>query len=158
MVILQKNCFVSFIYGKPKSGKSHIARLLVKKLHKTEGIEKVNFCEDFDILTPSDSFVNLYTTVNPTASRPLVVKIDEIDGIIERIHNGKVFEPNEFKVFVNNKSSWNGFLDAFDNNKYPYVYLIMTSNKSIDILNKLDSSYLRKNRIDGMYELNQERE
>jgi hypothetical protein len=51
------------------------------------------------------------------------------------------------------KIDWNAFLDKFDMEYYPNIILILTSNKSIDYFNKLDSSYFRNGRVDLKIEL-----
>lgn len=131
---------VSILYGEPGSGKSMIPILLAKKMNGS-------YCDTFDPTRPGDLLSDIYTTVFPSMENPLILVLEEIDIIIDKIHKG-IENHKHIPRTVNDKSSWNQFLDRFDRGYYPYLILIMTSNKSPKYIKDIDPSYIRKGRVD----------
>lgn len=136
---------VSLLYGKSGNGKSMTAHFLCSELLNTT--ETINLCDTHVPFDSGDNFDNFYTKINPTKESPLVIVFEEIDIMIDKIHNNKIINGEYNPIQIKNKTDWNSFLDRFDKEMYPYTILIMTSNKDISWFNKLDKSYLREGRI-----------
>jgi len=136
-----KNNVKCFIYGKANSGKTILSYLIARKIN-------ASICDTFNPTEPSDSFSNLYYNINPTAQKPLIVLMDEIDIILNNIHNEKICLHKKNTIQIYNKITWNNFLDKIDYGLYPNVILILCSNKSWEDINLLDESYLREGRVD----------
>ena len=139
-VYRKKNHAKCFLYGDSDVGKTMFSYIMSKKVSGS-------LCDTFNPTEPSDSFDNLYTTVHPTADCPLVLLMDEIDIIIGSIHKN-VPKNNKYMIHVHDKTTWNQMLDKIDYGIYPYVILMLCSNKTYTELQSLDQSYLRKGRID----------
>jgi hypothetical protein len=135
------NYCTSFINGIPGSGKTTIAYLLAKELNGS-------ICKTFNPTDPGDHLHNLIRRVNPTSKNPLIVLLDEIDIIINNIHNNKIDTHKHTPVPVRSKTDFNRFLDDIEIH-YKNVIFILTSNSSLkDIeMNTKDSSYLREGRV-----------
>lgn len=131
---------VSFIWGGISVGKTFFSYILA---HKLEG----SLCYTFRPTDPGDHFEYLYRNVNPTKSKPLIVLLDEIDVVLENVHNNKIVQHKKIPVSVYDKNTWNFFLDQFDYNVWRNVIVVMCSNRSIDDINKMDPSYLRDGRV-----------
>jgi hypothetical protein len=142
-----KNCVV-FVHGKPGSGKSTLALLLTKQF-------KGNYCNTFNNTEPADALDGLYCRVEPTETSPLILLLDEVDIILHNISSDlKVYKqhttsPRE----VYDKRTWNSFLDKIDQGLYPNLIIIMTSNKSKDIIDSYDKSFIREGRVNLYFEL-----
>jgi hypothetical protein len=139
-----KKC-ICFIQGRPGTGKSSIVRLLAKDI-------KTVYCNTFNPTEPGDTFQKLYAKVNPTLIRPLLLMIDEINGILSDITNNRVDRHKHIPVLVQNKESWNRFSDnlAF----YQHVIVIYSSNKSIEtIIDETDPSFLRPGRVNLYFDM-----
>ena len=54
---------------------------------------------------------------------------------------------------VGESMSLKGWFDKLDKGFYPHVYIIMTTNKSINYFDELDKSYMRNNRVNLKAEL-----
>ena len=133
------NTIVCYIHGVTSSGKSTLALLLAKELSGS-------ICKTFNPTDPGDNLELLYNCVSPTKNNPLIVVMEEIDGIIMKLTEG-IKQHKTIPINIKNKSDWNTF---FDDLKilYPYVIFLMTSNVPIDKINEIDPSYLRPGRID----------
>lgn len=143
----QKNLARVLIYGQPGLGKSLTALFLANKLQGS-------ICTTFNFCDPGDEFHTVYESANPEAKNPLVLLIDEIDVHLTNIIENKVKHEHQYcPVQVYNKNTWNIFFDNFDWGFYNHVIIIMTSNKDKDYFDALDPSYLRKGRVDAIYEL-----
>jgi len=136
---------VSLLYGIPGTGKTLTSLLLTKK---TNG----SYCNTWNPCSPSDTLRTLYNSVNPTKDSPLVISLDEVDNILFNIHNG-VLEHKLFPIQVKNKCSWNRLLDSINIGMYPYLILILTTNRSEQWINELDPSYIRNARVNIKIEL-----
>lgn len=133
-----------YIHGKTSSGKSSIPILLAIEM-------KTSICKSFNPTEPGDVFENLYETVAPTITKPLIVVFEEVDCLIKMIDNGKC-RHKDIPISVKNKYSWNTFWDDLKI-LYPYVIFIMTSNVPPTDIDKLDESYLGHGRINGSIRL-----
>ena len=141
---------IVLIYGPINTGKSMISLLLANKLKKNSS---VNLIDTFNPTDPGDNFGKLYSKISPDLNNPLIIVIDEIDIIINKLHNNIIKEHKDQPIQIKNKSEWNLFFDRFDRKLYPYVIFIMTTNKSITYFDELDNSYFRSGRINLKYEL-----
>ncbi len=135
------------LVGKPGVGKSMIPLHLCGELLNT--CEKVTFVDTWNPTDPGDSFTAIYNKVNPTIKKPLVVVLEEIDGIVLAMHKNeiKLNQNIPMPIQIKSKSDWNQFFDRFDRKMYPGVILCLTSNKSLSWFDELDPSYTRVGRI-----------
>jgi hypothetical protein len=113
-----------------------------------ETSKEVCFVDSFNPFEQGDNFASLYTMVNPSSDRPLIIILEEIDCNISKMHSGLIQINKYIPTQIKTKTDWNGFLDKFDRGLYPNVIIIMTTNKSISYFDELDPSYLRKGRVD----------
>jgi len=146
-----KHC-VAFISGRFGAGKSYIAHLIASRLSKRSN---VMFCDSLNQTNPNEFFQELCHSAIPSESEPLIVLIDEVDVIMEKIVNG-VNIHKTYKNEIRNKTSWNRFFDWFNKGLYPHVIIIMTSNKSKELIFEIpgiDPSWLREGRVDLFYEM-----
>jgi hypothetical protein len=138
-----------FIYGVSYAGKSSIGYLLAKKY-------RGRFCHSFNPIDPGDQFSYLFNAMNSDKESddiPTIVVLEEVDSIIQALHENRVVLNREVPTSVYNKTTWSTFLD--DMIFYNNLILILTSNKSKDEIDKMDPAYLRKGRIDASYSMNQ---
>lgn len=131
---------VVFIHGPPNTGKSMVGQLLAHNLG-------AHYYNNFNPFQPNTTLMALYSTVDPTKKNPLIILMNEIDIMINKIHNSTVQEHSSYQIQISDKSSWNNFFDDF-HNLFQHVIIIMTSNKSPEYINSLDPSYIRKGRVD----------
>jgi hypothetical protein len=131
---------VVYLHGKPGTGKSLLGLLLTKEMSGS-------LCNTFDPTEPGDSLNGLYNRVNPEKETPLIVVLDEFDVILHNIHTCVAPHKN-IPIQVKNKTTWNQFLDRIQIGMYPNLILVLTSNKTPDYINEIDSSYIRKGRVD----------
>lgn len=124
-----------FLHGVTCAGKSTVGYLLAKEL-------KSKFCHSFN---PSDPGDQLAVLIQDACEEPLVVVLEEVDGLITAIHEDRVPRNKDMPVCVFNKTTWANFLD--DMVFYKNVILLMTSNKSKEEIDALDPAYLRKGRV-----------
>lgn len=136
----EEKSVVAYIHGEPGSGKSTVPLLLA---HQING----SYCKSFDPTDPGDLLDKLYATVSPTKEKPLVLCMEEIDVMINRIHNRSVVSHKHIHVPLRNKESWNSLFDDLKR-LYPYLIVIMTSNVHPETIDAMDKSYLRKGRVD----------
>ena len=141
----EKKYSTTLLHGPPGCGKSMVGILLAKHFLKT--CSKVYFVDSFVPTDPGDEFIKLYTRVSPTQSSPLILLVEEVDVMIEKIHEGKVETHKDLPVQIKNKPDWNSFLDRFDRERFPFVILLMTSNRDIGWFNEKDPSYFREGRV-----------
>jgi len=128
-----------FIHGVTGAGKSTIGYLLAKELNAT-------YCHTFNPTEPGDCLSNLMVDIR-LHDDPVVIVIEEIDVLIKRIDQG-IKKNEEIPIEIHNKTTWNNFMDDLIFYK---IIIIFTSNTSKEDLDKIDSSYLRKGRIDDYY-------
>jgi len=136
---------VFFIYGEPGKGKSTLLRFLGYYY-------KSHICKTFKMTDPNDTIEYLYRQVEPTKDNPLIILFDEIDTLIHSIHHNKIQKHKHFPIEVYNKTTYNTFFDNINDCLYPYVILLLTSNKTKDeIDNETHPCYLRKGRVNNYF-------
>lgn len=133
------NC-VALISGVPCTGKSILSLILAAKLDAT-------YCDEFDPFNRASSLSNLYFDVYPTKEKPLIICMDEIDIPLTAIHNKQILQHKYYRYPIMDKVSWSQFFDKINNGLFPYMILIMTSNKDREYFDGLDSAYMRYGRI-----------
>ena len=111
------------------------------------GINKVSLVDSFNPFQPGDYFHSLYNKVSPGKDSPLIVVLEEIDMPFSKMHDGTIIPHRDIPTQINNKTNWNQFFDRFDRLQYPYVYFIMTTNKTASYFDELDASYMRPGRV-----------
>ena len=135
-----------FISGSPETGKSLIAMLMAC----TGPIHQIKKWNPTD---PGDFFNVIYSKINPTEDKPLIVVLNEVDGIIEKIHKGVKMNTDGIDCEITNKKKWDDFFDEFaDEGIYRNTILLMNSNKTKSFLDELDPAYIRPGRIDKCWE------
>ncbi len=148
MEIYEKNKYcVCLLSGNPGTMKSRTAEYLCKHLMHECGSTNVNFTDSFNPFEPGNSFETLYYKACPSLNNQIVVVLEEIDVPLTKIHHGIAHIHKNITTEVCNKTDWNRFLDKFDRELYPYVVLIMTTNKSFEYFDELDPSYMREGRV-----------
>jgi hypothetical protein len=137
----ETNVCVAMISGKPGTGKSLIGFLLAKEF-------KSSFCKTYNPSNPRDTLENLYTKVNPTFDKPLIILLDEVDVIFKAIEDGTIQHHKTSPTEVYNKTTWNSLLDDINFPLHPFVILILTTNLSKKkVMEEYDKSYTRMGRI-----------
>ena len=141
---------VILLQGPPGTGKTEAAKVIAAKMNAT-------LVPDFDPTRAGHWLASLVKIAEPTAEKPLVIVMDEVDGIIKRILDGESFSNQVKWLFlqVSNKKSWNQFFDNLHKN-YEHVHFILTSNTTIDNLkmsygDNWDPSLMRIGRIDKIF-------
>jgi hypothetical protein len=137
-----------FLHGVVGAGKSTIGLLVAKEV-------KGSFCHTFNPTDPGDTLHSLLRETR-AQDKPLVVVIEEANVLISNIHRNTIERHKNIPISVYNKSSFNTFLD--DLMLYKNLILIMTSNKHKKEIDELDTSYLRKGRVDCSYSMVEELE
>jgi len=145
-VYQQKGRGVFFIYGPPNTGKSIIGLLLAEYYGG-------NYSNTFTPWQPGNVLTDLTDEIELVREKPLIVAFDEVDIALLRIHEGTVPDHKNVPTLIQDKTGWNRFLDNFQRGLFPYLILLMTSNRSPEFISSLDPSYLRKGRVDGIFEL-----
>lgn len=140
---------VSFVYGVTGAGKSTLGLLIAKELNGA-------YCHDFNPTDPGDSFKSLMrdTKSDTEMSGPLVIVMEEIDTTIKMIHEGSVPRHPKAITSIHNKATFNSLLDdmIFHRN----MIIILTSNKTKEEIDALDTSYLREGRVNAYYTMNEQ--
>jgi hypothetical protein len=139
-------CTTVFIHGSPNSGKSSIGLLLAMEL-------KASFCNSFNPTEPGDQLSMLYNRADPSEKNPFIVVIDEADVMLEKIHSCSIAPHKNIPILIRDKPGWNLFFDNINLGIYPYMILIMTSNKPDTYINEMDSCYLRSGRVDLTFKM-----
>ena len=131
---------VVFLHGPPGSGKSMIGVMLARRLG-------AGYCNTLKPWQPGDTLADLYAEAEPSAEKPLVVAFDEFDGPLTAIHVG--IPPHKaVPISVGNKAGWNKLLDEIDRGMFPFLVLVLTSNRDPAFIRALDPSYIREGRVD----------
>jgi hypothetical protein len=136
---------VVHIYGPPGTGKSMIGILVTNEFASS-------FCNTLKPWMPGDTLSCLLNEVEPTPQKPLILVFDEFDMVIYKIHIGIPIHKN-VPTSVPDKAGWNHMLDSIQRGMYPNIILILTSNKNPEYINSLDTSYIRKGRVDLTFEM-----
>jgi len=135
---------VILLTGPPGTGKSTISYCIATYLLSV--CKGISFTDTFNPTTPGDDFGALYRKVNPTKDKPLIILLDEVDGLIDKVKSS-IPEHQYVPTQVRCKTTWNTWLDKIDRGFYPFVIMIMTSNKSIQWFDEIDRSYMREGRV-----------
>jgi hypothetical protein len=136
---------VVYLHGPPCTGKSMIGVLLANEFG-------TSFCNTLKPWQPGDTVGILYSEIEPTTLKPLILVFDEIDSALQRIHEG-IAPHKQIPTAVADKPGWNHMLDEIQRGMYPDIILIMTSNRDPDFINSLDPSYIRPGRVDLRFQL-----
>jgi len=137
----ENNRATIFIDGVSHAGKSSIGYLVAKKMGG-------KYCHSFNPTDPGDQISMLVLDADMD-DNPLIIVLEEVDILLQNIHNQQVFHNKEIPTSVHNKTTWTSFLD--DMFIYRKVILIMTSNTPKKELDKLDNAYLRTGRIHASF-------
>ena len=129
-----------YLSGKPGCGKTFFAYLMAQKLD-------CYLCDVYKGNEPSSNFNEIYTRAKVTSEKPIIVILDEIDIMISEIHNNPKIEHKKYNKEIYDKTTWNSFMDKVEYGLFPYLIILMTSNKRRQEINKYDTSYLRDGRI-----------
>jgi len=142
----KKTHAVALIHGPPNTGKTTIGMLIAKQLN-------ASYCNSLKPWLPNCTLSQLYTMVEPSEDNPLIIAIDEVDVPLYNIHNGLI-KPNEkMPTSMIDKCGWNTFFDNIQRGMYPYLILLLTTNRTPQFINELDMCYIRKGRVDIIEEL-----
>lgn len=142
----RNNKVVAYIYGIPGSGKSCIGDILAQ----TNGV----LVDDFNPTDLGDEFKPLYSKIAPTRSKPLILVLDEVDKIIDKIHyHSEKLQNKHYDRIIYNGQTWNKFFDKVER-RYSNIIIIMTSNRKPEEILAMDKSYLRQRRVDIFFEMN----
>ncbi len=140
MNFYKKNSFCKvFLSGEPGIGKTYFAYLMSQKLN-------CYLCDIYNPYEPSSNFNEIYSMSKVNSGKPIIVILDEIDILIEKINNKTINEHKKFSKEIYNKTSWNKFMDRIEYGMFPYVIFIMTSNKKKKYIDIFDKCYLREGR------------
>jgi hypothetical protein len=134
------NTCVIYLHGSPGGGKSTIPILLAIDI-------KADLCKTFNPTDPGDTLDIIYNKVMPTKTSPLIIVLEEVDILINKLVDGSIKSHKSIAILMQNKTQWNTFFDDLKM-LYPNLILILTSNKSPEDIDKIDKSYLRSGRID----------
>ena len=129
-----------FLSGDPGCGKTFFSYMMAQKLG-------CYLCDSFDPYEPSSNFNDIYSCVKVTPTSPLILLIDEVDILINKIHNQKVSEHSKYSREIFDKTSYTSFMDKIEFGLYPNVILIMNSNKKKREIDNMDKAYMRSGRI-----------
>lgn len=136
----------ALVYGEPGTGKSFIGKLLAKELDS-------KLCFDLRLDEPGNPLITLWKAADPTKDSPLIVQIDEIDVLIQKIHSGKVKNDHKwFRRMIYDKQTFNTFMSEYLPCLPNTIYLF-TMNSDLDNIKALDPSYVRDYRIDLVIKL-----
>jgi len=150
-VYSKKNRGVFYIYGPPCSGKSHVGVLLSEYYNG-------GYTNSFAPWAPGDTMNGLAADIDATKDKPIIVALDEIDIPLTDIHTKKIITHKNIDTSIRDKIGWNRFFDNFQRGFFPFIIIIMTSNKNPSYINEMDNSYIASHRCDGIYELNNKKE
>ncbi len=142
----EKKVVKVFIEGFQGTGKSSIGYCVAKVLSG-------KFTHSFNPTDPGDTFTNVISNMNyDNQDGPNVIVLEEVDILLDKIHNNKIIQNNDIPTMIKDKSSWNSFLD--DMVFYKNTILILTSNTPKEKIDMLDKAYLRNGRIDLYFQMN----
>lgn len=104
-------------------------------------------CDIYKGNEPSSNFNEIYTRVRVSSDKPIIVVFDEVDIMISEIHESSNQTHKKYSKEIFDKTSWNTFMDKVEYGLFPYVIILMNSNKRRREIDKYDSSYLRDGRV-----------
>lgn len=136
---------VAMLHGPPGTGKSMISLFLTDTM-------KGKYCNTLKPWQPGDSLATLYREADPSETNPLIVAFDEFDSPLIEIHAG--IQPHkEIPIHVSNKQGWNMMFDQIDRGVYPFLIVVLTTNKTPEFIRSLDPSYIREGRVNLICEV-----
>lgn len=140
MNFYKKNNFCKiYLNGKPGCGKTYFGYILAQKLG-------CYLCDCYNPYEPSSNLNEIYHSCRLKPEKPLILILDEVDILLEKIHNKKTEGHKKYSREIYDKTTWNNFMDKIDFGLYPYLIIIMNSNKQKDYIDNMDPSYLRQGR------------
>lgn len=134
-----------YLSGKPGCGKTFFAYLMAQTLD-------CYLCDVYKGNEPSSNFSEIYTRARVSSEKPMIVIFDEVDIMISEINNNVKNEHKKYNKEIYDKTSWNFFMDKIEYGMFPYVIILMTSNKRRQEINRYDTSYLRNGRVNVVCE------
>jgi hypothetical protein len=146
-------CFPKVVYicGESGVGKSSLGYIMSQNV-------SCNIVQGYKPWSKHMSFDSLISSYNFVTDKKIVVMIDEIDYILDKIVNNQPM--NLINTSLNDdieldgtKSTWNTYFDELKRIPISNIYIIFTSNIHYDHYNHFDISLLRKNRFDLCTEL-----
>lgn len=140
----QKKSASIFISGLPGTGKSMIGFLLANELN-------AKLVRTFNPTEPGDNMIRLIRDTEPDDETPLILMLDEVDTMIRKITEHTIVPHKNIPIMIHDKISFNRFMD--DMMFYDNVILIMTSNEPKENIDAIDSSFLRKGRVNESFVL-----
>jgi len=151
-IFTKKKSAVFFLSGPCGRGKSMTAVFLAKAL-------KGMYCEDCTPWEPGDSIQSMYMDFQVQTNKenkPLIVCLDEIDVVLEKMHASKIPSNETVQTSVRDKVGWNKLFSKIERGLFPNLIIVMTSNKSPEEIKKdsgNDPSLLRLGRVDRFFTL-----
>lgn len=134
---------VVMIHGGVNRGKSITGLLLAIRL-------QCSYSNTLRPWQPGECLHDFYADVQPSHEKPVVVVFDEFDIVIDRIHKG-IAPHQKMPISIQDKSGWNRMLDEIQWGLYPFLIVILISNKPPVHFESLDSSYIRSQRVDHIF-------
>ena len=108
-------------FGNAGTGKSELAFYYALRTNSV-------LVAHFDPTLPQHNLEELYRSVSPTRDRPMIVVINEPEGMFNRILEG-IPPHNKCTPQVRSRCEWNNLLDSIDRRYiYPHTILLITSN------------------------------
>ena len=143
------NTFVAFIHGDPGVGKSTIGYLLAKEYESS-------YCDEWNPLDEGDRLIGLINTDNPEYEKPLIIALDEVDKLIEKLDTFKPYK--DLAREIDTKVSWDRFFDKVNMGRYQNIIILLTSNTAPLDKNKegkliIDPALIRKGRVNQKFEM-----
>jgi broad-specificity NMP kinase len=130
--------------GKPGTGKSYVGYLLAASMN-AKIITKLALDKH------QSDFIYLYKLYKEDTT---IYVFNEIDILFEKIKDG-IPQNKDMNSFIYDKRTWNDFLDDVKI-IYPNIIIILTTNLTKkELQTKYDESFIRKGRVDLIYEMNQ---
>jgi hypothetical protein len=77
---------------------------------------------------------------------------DEFDIPLQKIHAG-ILPHAKLPIQIANKNGWNQLMDEIHIGIYPYIIILLISNRAPDFVRSLDPSYIREGRVDLVFNL-----
>lgn len=142
---------VILLHGPKGVGKSMIPLLLAKRM-VASGVQP-SYTDEYNPTEPNSDISKLYSECKPSKQRPLILVLEEIDIMIQAIHDGNVYKHMNLRSTISDKSTWCKFFDHIERGYYPWMIVFMTTNRSPKFINDMDESYIRSGRIDKIYEM-----
>lgn len=138
---------VFFICGDPGSGKSTLLQLLGHSYN-------CHICKKHKPTEPGDTLDYIYKSASPSIECPLIILFDEIETMIGDCHNKTIVKHKHIPIEIYDTNTYNTFFDDINDNMYPYLIVLLTSNQTKETIDeKCHSCYLRLGRVDKYFKL-----